>query len=103
MLKIFAVSILLLGISFHAFSNPSRCGSPDEIDKYLELQFNEQKTWVGLSEVSKEEQQLTYIYENPKNGSWTIAFYSLKDHQTCILMMGQSSTYIGTKPKGSKS
>ena len=67
MLKIFAVSILLLGISFPAFSNPSRCGSPDEIDKYLELQFNEQKTWVGLSEVSKEEQQLTYIYENPKN------------------------------------
>jgi len=103
MLKIFAVSILLLGISFPAFSNPSRCGSPDEIDKYLELQFNEQKTWVGLSEVSKEEQQLTYIYENPKNGSWTIAFYSLKDHQTCILMMGQSSTHIGTKPKGSKS
>jgi len=102
-LKIFAVSILLLGISFPAFSNPSRCGSPDEIDKYLELQFNEQKTWVGLSEVSKEEQQLTYIYENPKNGSWTIAFYSLKDHQTCILMMGQSSTHIGTKPKGSKS
>ena len=103
MLKIFAVSILLLGISFPAFSNSSRCGSPDEIDKYLELQFNEQKTWVGLSEVSKEEQQLTYIYENPKNGSWTIAFYSLKDHQTCILMMGQSSTHIGTKPKGSKS
>ena len=101
MLKIFAVSILLLGISFPAFSNPSRCGSPDEIDKYLELQFNDQKTWVGLSEVSKEEQQLTYIYENPKNGSWTIAFYSLKDHQTCILMMGQSSTHIGTKPKGS--
>ena len=103
MLKTLILSILLLGISFPAFSNPSRCGSPDEIDKYLELQFNEQKTWVGLSEVSKEEQQLTYIYENPKNGSWTIAFYSLKDHQTCILMMGQSSTHIGTKSKGSKS
>ena len=103
MLKIFAVSILLLGISFPTFSASSRCDSPDEIDKYLKLQFNEQKTWVGLSEISKEEQQLTYIYENPKNGSWTIAFYSLKDHQTCILMMGQSSTHIGTKPKGSKS
>ena len=73
------------------------------IDKYLELQFNEQKTWTGLSQISKDEQQLTYVYENPKNGSWTIAFYSLKDHQTCILMMGQSSTYIGIKPKGSKS
>ena len=94
------LSILLLGIVFPSFAN---CGPPDEIDKYLELQFNEQKTWAGLSEIGKEEQQLTYIYENPKSGSWTIAFYSLKDHQTCILMMGQSSTYIGKKPKGSKS
>ena len=94
------LSILLLGIVFPSFAN---CGPPDEIDKYLELQFNEQKTWAGLSEVGKEEQQLTFIYENPKSGSWTIAFYSLKDHQTCILMMGQSSTYIGKKPKGSKS
>jgi hypothetical protein len=94
------LSILFLGIAFPSFAN---CGPPDEIDKYLELQFNEQKTWAGLSEIGKEEQQLTYIYENPKSGSWTIAFYSLKDHQTCILMMGQSSTYIGIKPKGSKS
>ena len=100
MLKTLMLSILLLGIVFPSFAN---CGPPDEIDKYLELQFNEQKTWAGLSEIGKEEQQLTYIYENPKNGSWTIAFYSLKDHQTCILMMGQSSTYIGKKPKGSKS
>ena len=100
MLKILMLSILLLGIAFPSFA---RCGPPDQIDEYVRLQFNEQKTWVGLSEVSKEEQQLTYIYENPKNGSWTIAFYSLKDHQTCILMMGQSSTYIGKKPKGSKS
>jgi hypothetical protein len=100
MLKILMLSILLLGIVFPSFAN---CGPPDEIDKYLELQFNEQKTWAGLSEIGKEEQQLTYIYENPKSGSWTIAFYSLKDHQTCILMMGQSSTYIGKKPKGSKS
>ena len=100
MLKILMLSILLLGIVFPSFAN---CGPPDEIDKYLELQFNEPKTWAGLSEVGKEEQQLTFIYENPKSGSWTIAFYSLKDHQTCILMMGQSSTYIGTKPKGSKS
>ena len=100
MLKVLMLSILLLGIVFPSFAN---CGPPDEIDKYLELQFNEQKTWAGLSEVGKEEQQLTFIYENPKNGSWTIAFYSLKDHQTCILMMGQSSTYISKKPKGSKS
>ena len=100
MLKVLMLSILLLGIVFPSFAN---CGPPDEIDKYLELQFNEQKTWAGLSEIGKEEQQLTYIYENPKSGSWTIAFYSLKDHQTCILMMGQSSTYIGKKPKGSKS
>ena len=100
MLKVLMLSILLLGIVFPSFA---QCGPPDEIDKYLELQFNEQKTWTGLSEVSKDEQQLTYIYENPKNGSWTIAFYSLKDHQTCILMMGQSSTYIDIKPKGSKS
>ena len=100
MLKTLMLSILFLGIVFPSFAN---CGPPDEIDKYLELQFNEQKTWAGLSEIGKEEQQLTYIYENPKNGSWTIAFYSLKDHQTCILMMGQSSTYIGKKPKGSKS
>ena len=103
MLKTLILSILFLGIAFPAFSAFSRCGSPDEIDKYLSLQFDEQKTWVGLSEVSKEEQQLTFIYENSKNGSWTLAFYSLKDHQTCILMMGQSSTYIGIKPKGSKS
>ena len=94
------LSILFLGIAFPSFA---QCGPPDEIDTYLRLQFNEQKTWTGLSEVSKDEQQLTYIYENPKNGSWTIAFYSLKDHQTCILMMGQSSTYIDIKPKGSKS
>ena len=100
MLKTLILSILLLGIAFPSFA---RCGPPDEIDTYLRLQFNEQKTWVGLSEVSKDEQQLTYIYENPKNGSWTLAFYSLKDHQTCILMMGQSSIYIGIKPKGSKS
>ena len=100
MLKVLMLSILLLGIVFPSFA---QCGPPDEIDKYLELQFNEQKTWAGLSEVGKEEQQLTFIYENPKSGSWTIAFYSLKDHQTCILMMGQSSTYIGKKPKGSKS
>ena len=100
MLKVLMLSILFLGIAFPSFA---RCGSPDEIDTYLRLQYNEQKTWTGLSEVSKDEQQLTYIYENPKNGSWTIAFYSLKDHQTCILMMGQSSTYIGKKPKGSKS
>ena len=100
MLKILTLSILLLGIAFPSFA---RCGPPDQIDEYVRLQFNEQKTWVGLSEVSKEEQQLTYIYENPKNGSWTIAFYSLKDHQTCILMMGQSSTYISIKSKGSKS
>ena len=100
MLKTLILSILFFEIAFPTFA---RCGSPDEIDTYLNLQFDEQKTWVGLSEISKNEQQLTYIYENSKNGSWTIAFYSLKDHQTCILMMGQSSTYIGTKPKGSKS
>ena len=100
MLKVLMLSILLLGIVFPSFA---QCGPPDEIDKYLELQFQETKMWTGLSTIRKNEQQLTYIYENPKNGSWTIAFYSLKDHQTCILMMGQSSTYIGTKPKGSKS
>jgi len=100
MLKVLMLSILFLGIAFPSFA---QCGPPDEIDTYLRLQYNEQKTWAGLSEIGKEEQQLTYIYENPKSGSWTIAFYSLKDHQTCILMMGQSSTYIGTKPKGSKS
>jgi len=100
MFKTLILSILFFGIIFPSFA---RCGPPDQIDKYLELQFNEQKTWTGLSQISKDEQQLTYVYENPKNGSWTIAFYSLKDHQTCILMMGQSSTYIGTKPKGSKS
>ena len=100
MLKVLMLSILLLGIVFPSFA---QCGPPDEIDTYLRLQYNEQKTWAGLSEIGKEEQQLTYIYENPKSGSWTIAFYSLKDHQTCILMMGQSSTYIGIKPKGSKS
>ena len=100
MLKVLMLSILLLGIVFPSFA---QCGPPDEIDTYLRLQYNEQKTWAGLSEIGKEEQPLTYIYENPKSGSWTIAFYSLKDHQTCILMMGQSSTYIGKKPKGSKS
>ena len=100
MLKVLMLSILLLGIVFPSFA---QCGPPDEIDTYLRLQYNEQKTWAGLSEIGKEEQQLTYIYENPKSGSWTIAFYSLKDHQTCILMMGQSSTYISIKPKGSKS
>ena len=71
MLKTLILSILLLGIAFPAFA---RCGPPDQIDKYLELQFNEQKTWTGLSQIGKDEQQLTYVYENPKNGSWTIYF-----------------------------
>ena len=41
--------------------------------------------------------------ENPETGSWTIAFYSLKNHQTCVIMAGQSSTHIVSKLKGSKS
>ena len=58
---------------------------------------------TGLSDVGNGEQQLTFLYENPETGSWTIAFYSLKNHQTCVIMAGQSSTHIVSKLKGSKS
>ena len=100
MLKVLMLSILLFGIAFPSFAD---CGSPDKIDEYIRLQFNETKMWTGLSDIGNGEQQLTFIYENPETGSWTIAFYSLKNNQTCIIMVGQSSTYTGTKPKGSKS
>ena len=66
-------------------------------------EFKETKVWTGLSDIAPDEQQLTFIYENPKNGNWTIAFYSLKNDKTCILMMGQASTFLNAKTKGSKS
>jgi hypothetical protein len=100
MLKIIAVSILLLGIAFPSFA---ACGSPDKMDSYILLQFKEEKTWTGLSDIGNGEQQLTFLYENPETGSWTLAFYSLKNHKTCIIMAGQSSTHISAKLKGSKS
>ena len=100
MLKTLILSILLLGIAFPSFA---QCGSPDEVDTHILLQFKEEKVWTGLSDVGNGEQQLTFLYENPETGSWTIAFYSLKNHQTCVIMAGQSSTHIEAKLKGSKS
>ena len=100
MLKILMLSLLLIVIAFPSFA---RCGPPNEIDTFLSKEFKEKKIWTGLSDISKTEQQLTFIYENPKTGSWTIAFYSLENDKTCILMMGYSSTFSDTKPKGSKS
>jgi hypothetical protein len=94
------LSILLFGIVFPSFAD---CSSSDEIDEYIRLQFKEEKIWTGLSDIGNGEQQLTFLYENPETGSWTIAFYSLKNNQTCIIMVGQSSTHKVTKPKGSKS
>jgi hypothetical protein len=100
MFKILTLSILLFGISFPSFA---ACGSPDKVDNHILLQFKEEKVWTGLSDVGNGEQQLTFLYENPETGSWTIAFYSLKNHQTCVIMAGQSSTHIVAKLKGSKS
>ena len=97
---IIVISLFLLVFSSNAFA---QCGSDKEIDAFITKELKETKVWTGFSEISPDEQQLTFIYENPKNGNWTIAFYSLKNDKTCILMMGQASTFINTKTKGSKS
>ena len=75
----------------------------DGLGLFTTKEFKETKVWTGLSDIAPDEQQLTFIYENPKNGNWTIAFYSLKNDKTCILMMGQASTFTNRKIKGSKS
>jgi len=97
---IIVISLFLLIYSGNAFA---QCGSAKEIDAFIAKEFKETKVWTGLSDIAPDEQQLTFIYENPENGNWTIAFYSLKNDKTCILMMGQASTFINTKTKGSKS
>ena len=99
-LKKEGIPLFLLMSSSNAFA---QCGPPEKVDAFLKKEFQETRIWTGLSDISPDEQQLTFIYENPKTGNWTIAFYSLKNDKTCILMMGQASTFLDAKIKGSES
>jgi|TARA_R110000764_G_scaffold191580_1_gene276829 hypothetical protein len=99
MFKLFIASILFFGTISTSFAI---CGPPDKIDAFILEQHEEEKTWIGISELSNKGQQLTFLYENPKTGSWTIAFFTLETNQTCIVAGGESSTHANTKSKGSK-
>tara|TARA_R110000737_G_scaffold111503_3_gene144482 strand:+ start:593 stop:922 length:330 start_codon:yes stop_codon:yes gene_type:complete len=97
MFKLFIASILFFGTISTSFAS---CGPPDKIDEFLLLQHGEEKTWVGIAELPDGKQQLTFLYENPKTGGWSIAYFTLESNQTCVVAGGQSSTHAVIKLKG---
>ena len=101
MFKTFILSILLCVIASASYAVSAPCASPEEIDEYLSTTFKEEKVWVGITNKTDKTQQLTFLYENPETGGWTIAFYDLERDITCIVAGGESSSYVTPKKKGS--
>jgi hypothetical protein len=99
MLKILVLSILLFGITTASYA---ACAPSDEVDKYLLLQFKEEKSWVGITDTGNDTQQITILYENPETGGWTIAFNNVSTGITCVVAGGQSSSYLLKSNNGPK-
>ena len=101
MFKEFILCILLCVITSTSYATSAPCASPDEVDEYILSTFKEEKVWVGITNNTNKTQQLTFLYENPDTGGWTIAFYDLERDITCIVAGGESSSYVTPKKKGS--
>ena len=101
MFKEFILCILLCVITSTSYATSAPCASPDEVDEYILSTFKEEKVWVGITNNTNKTQQLTFLYENPETGGWTIAFYDLERDITCIVAGGESSSYVTPKKKGS--
>ena len=99
MLKILVLTILLFGITTTSYA---ACAPSDEVDKYLLLQFKEERTWMGINDIDSNKQQITILYENPKTGGWTIAFNDVSTGVTCVVAGGQSSAYLLKSKNGPK-
>ena len=102
MFKTFILSILLCVIASASYAVSAPCASPEEIDEYLSTTFKEEKVWVGITNKSDKTQQLTFLYENPETGGWTIAFHDLERNITCVVSGGESSSHLVVKKKDSK-
>jgi|TARA_R110000822_G_scaffold136043_2_gene273588 hypothetical protein len=102
MFKTFILSILLCVIASASYAVSAPCASPEEIDEYLSTTFKEEKVWVGITNKTDKTQQLTFLYENPETGGWTIAFYDMERNITCVVSGGESSSHVTPKKKDSK-
>ena len=101
MFKEFILCILLCVITSTSYATSAPCAAPDEVDEYILSTFKEEKIWVGITNNTNKTQQLTFLYENPETGGWTLAFYDLERDITCIVAGGESSSYVTPKKKGS--
>ena len=102
MFKTFILSLLLCVVASASYAVSAPCASPEEMDEYLLTAFQEEKVWVGITNKSDKTQQLTFLYENPETGGWTIAFHDLERNITCVVSGGESSSHLVVKKKDSK-